>query len=194
MQMQGPYTAEKNVTMLDHIVSGRMQEALEVLESPGFPVDPNCCHHWRTTKSGWHCGGMHTTPRGMRHFGEVKEKTESALVLAVRCAAVAGSTWTIDRTWNSLPTWARKRGGFCKEPDSRLEQDDRKLDGLFPWLGVLSCEPSSRGSAVALVKALLERGALLTGSRSCIGAQRISSLPMTPTGLGTSRKTISKRR
>ena len=60
-QIEGPYTAEKNCTMLEHLVGGRVQRALQVLQSPGFPVDPNCVHHWRCTKTPF-ASQTHTNP------------------------------------------------------------------------------------------------------------------------------------
>lgn len=78
-------TSEKNCALLDALAERRFDTAAEVLNSSGFPVDPNCVYKWTSNLRGWLCGG----PDARKNFGDVRESTTSALSLAIR----ARKTW-----------------------------------------------------------------------------------------------------
>jgi len=69
-------TSEKNCTLHSALLEHRMSDALEVIQSFGFPVDPNSVHHWRCSKAPCtSCG---------RDCLDIKERSEPCLALAVR--------------------------------------------------------------------------------------------------------------
>mmetsp|Transcript_95070 Transcript_95070/g.174110 ORF Transcript_95070/g.174110 Transcript_95070/m.174110 type:complete len:298 (+) Transcript_95070:60-953(+) len=74
-------TSEKNCALLDALREKRFADAVEVLSSSGFPVDPNRIYKWKSDLRSFLNGG--------RDFGDVKDSSMSALCLAVR----ARKTW-----------------------------------------------------------------------------------------------------
>mmetsp|Transcript_14116 Transcript_14116/g.28983 ORF Transcript_14116/g.28983 Transcript_14116/m.28983 type:complete len:566 (-) Transcript_14116:90-1787(-) len=95
--LKGPFTSEKNMTLLSSLISHDSKSALDCLQSPGFPVDVNCVHRWRSTRTQFASYSEqpddNTFPRprspGQRDFGDIKCRVESALVLAIKCAVEA---------------------------------------------------------------------------------------------------------
>jgi len=73
-------TSDKNCALLDALVEHRLDDALEVVNSFGFPVDPNCVYHWRCGKGS--CMGLG------RACLDVKERNEQCLGLAIRARNV----------------------------------------------------------------------------------------------------------
>lgn len=76
-------TSEKNCALLDALQEGRVQDALDVMSSSGFPIDPNCVHRWQDPGPGFLSNG--------RDFHDVRESADPALSLAIK----------MRKTWNS---------------------------------------------------------------------------------------------
>jgi hypothetical protein len=80
---QDPRTAsEKNCVLLDALQEGRVQDALDVMGSSGFPIDPNCVRRWQDPGPGFLSNG--------RDFHDVRESADPALSLAIK----------MRKTWN----------------------------------------------------------------------------------------------
>lgn len=69
-------SSEKNCALLDALVEHRMNDALELIKSFGFPIDPNCIYHFRCSKTSCMTLG--------RECLDVRERTEQCLALAIR--------------------------------------------------------------------------------------------------------------
>merc|ERR1711939_740746 len=77
-----------NCALLDALAELRFGDAVELLKSSGFPVNPNCEYKWKDSKTCFPCGS-HSPGPNERDFGDVRESTMSALCLAIR----ARKTW-----------------------------------------------------------------------------------------------------
>jgi hypothetical protein len=78
-------TSEKNCILLDALKERRLQDAMDVMCSGGFPVEPNCVDHWRTKQDDEPrvtvFRGGHSIPK---EPSDGPDKNETALSLAVR--------------------------------------------------------------------------------------------------------------
>mmetsp|Transcript_153505 Transcript_153505/g.272236 ORF Transcript_153505/g.272236 Transcript_153505/m.272236 type:complete len:424 (+) Transcript_153505:147-1418(+) len=74
--------AEKNCAFMEALREGKLDEAMNVLDSSGVPVDPNCFGSFRHEGRGFLAGGP-----GARDFGDIRSAKTPALCMAVmaRC-------------------------------------------------------------------------------------------------------------
>lgn len=69
-------TSEKNCELVEALHERRMQDALDIIRSSGFPIDPNGMHRWSCPRPGFLSGG--------RDFHDVKETMQPALTVALK--------------------------------------------------------------------------------------------------------------
>jgi len=79
--------AEKNCAFTEALRQGKLDEAMEVLDSSGVPVDPNCVGSFAHEGPGcpWNPG---PPPPGGREFGDIRSATMPALCMAVMARCV----------------------------------------------------------------------------------------------------------
>jgi hypothetical protein len=79
-------TSEKNCILLEALKERRLQDALDIMCSSGFPVEPNCVHNCRSQQGHeltvTHFIGGHSVRK--RVPSDVRDQSETALSLAVR--------------------------------------------------------------------------------------------------------------
>jgi len=69
-------TSEKNCALVDALYERRMQDALDIMRTNGFPINPNSVRRWNCPKQCFLNGG--------RDFHDIMETFDPALSLAIK--------------------------------------------------------------------------------------------------------------